>query len=270
MLTWNIDPVLLELGPLEIRYYGLFFALSLLLAYLLARSLCKQKKLSLDKLDELFLFLVIGLVLGARLGHALFYNFSYFLSNPLEIFQVWHGGLASHGGAIGALAGYGLFMWKEHRTARKARAKSRTKLPFFAYADILALAATIPVGMIRMGNFFNSEIVGRATDLPWSVQFLRVDELSRHPSQIYEFLIGAGLLAILYALWRKGYHKKTGFLTGLMITLYFACRFAVEFVKEYPTHDWAMQLTTGQLLSIPFFLFGLGMLWKATQRNSHR
>ena len=266
MLTWNIDPVLIELGPLEIRYYGLFFALSLLLAYFLARHLSAQKKLSLEKLDELFLFLVIGLILGARLGHAVFYNFSYFISNPLEIFQVWHGGLASHGGAIGALAGYGFFMWKEHRATRKKKSRAR-RLPFLAYADIIALAATIPVGMIRLGNFFNSEIVGRVTDVPWSVQFLRVDELTRHPSQIYEFLIGAGLLAILYTLWRKGYHKKPGFLTGLMITLYFAARFLVEFVKEYPTHDWAAQLTTGQLLSIPFFLLGLAIIWQASRKN---
>ena len=249
MITWNIDPVLLSLGPLEIRYYGLFFALGLFFAYSLARHMAKQQKLSLEKLDSLVVYLIIGLVLGARFGHILFYSLDYYASNPAQILQIWNGGLSSHGAAIGVLIAYGLFLWQNK------------KIKFFDYADIIAIVTTFPIIFVRLGNFFNSEIVGRSADnLPWSVVFERVDSLPRHPSQIYESLLGVLILAVLYPMWKKKHNKaKAGYFTGLFFILYFGSRFLVEFVKEYPLHSG---LTTGQWLSIPFVAVGIWILWR--------
>lgn len=155
-LNWSIDPILFEIGPIEIRYYGLFFAVSLLLAYGLMHYMCKQKKLSHELLDELFLYLIFGIVIGARLGHIVFYELDFYLSNPLQILKVWEGGLSSHGGAIGTFIAYLIFLWKNKKEVR-----------FWDYLDPIAIAATMPIAFVRMGNFFNSEIVGRPTDLPW-------------------------------------------------------------------------------------------------------
>lgn len=251
-IIWDINPVLLELGPLEIRYYGILFALGLTLAYLLARHMCKIKKLSLEKFDSLAIYLVIGLIIGARFGHIVFYELDYYLAHPVQIIQVWRGGLASHGATIGLMTAYALFLFVNRKDK---------KIRTFTYADILAVAITIPVGLVRLGNFFNSEIVGRTSDLPWAVKFLRVDELTRHPSQIYEFFIGVILLTILYPLWQKKHSaSKPGFFLGLFMILYFTLRFFVEFVKEYPLHENVMNLTTGQLLSVPFIIFGILLL----------
>lgn len=257
-MIWNIDPTLIDLGPLEIRYYGVFFALGLFLAYSLARFMVTKrsgsanKKLSLETLDMLVIYLVIGLIVGARLGHILFYELDYYLANPGQIIKVWEGGLASHGAAIGLLLAYGLFLWR-HK-----------KVTFFAYADVLAVVATIPVSLIRLGNFFNSELVGRATDARWGVVFSRIDDLPRHPSQLYEFGMGALLFAILFPLWLKKYKTaKPGFFFGLFFTLYFALRFTVEFFKDFPLHEVFFNLTTGQILSLPFFIVGLLVLLKA-------
>ncbi len=252
MITWNLDPVLLDLGPLEIRYYGLFFALGLFFAYTLARHMAKQKKLSLDKLDTLVVYLIAGLILGARFGHILFYSLDYYMANPEQILQIWNGGLSSHGAAIGVLLAYGLFLLQNK------------KIKFFDYADIIAIVTTIPVIFVRMGNFFNSEIVGRvAENLPWAVTFERVDQLPRHPSQIYESLLGVLILAVLYPLWKKKHKSaKPGYFAGLFFILYFGTRFLVEFVKEYPLHSG---LTTGQWLSIPFVAIGLWILFTRKQ-----
>ncbi len=251
-MIWNIDPVLVHLGPLEIRYYGVLFAVALLLAYELARKLCKEKKLPLELLDSLTVYLVIGLIVGARLGHIVFYELAYYLAHPIEILAVWKGGLASHGAAIGLLIAYGLFLWR-HK-----------KLKFFDFADLIVVVACIPVSFIRLGNFFNSELVGRATDVPWAVTFTRVDELARHPSQLYEFGMGMALFAIMFALWHN--HSKTakpGFFFGVFFTLYFALRFTVEFFKDFPLHESFFSLTTGQMLSLPFFTLGVAVLLKS-------
>lgn len=253
MFHWNIDPVLLNLGPLEIRYYGVLFALGLLGAYAVARSLVKKRGLSLETLDSLGVYLILGLILGARFGHIVFYELDYYLANPEMILQIWRGGLASHGAAIGLLVAYALFLW-------------RHKVKLFDYPDLIVVGAAIPVSTIRLGNFFNSEIVGRPTDGTWGVIFDRVDDIARHPSQLYEFAMGAVLFVILFALWKQLHTKvQPGFFTGLFFMIYFAMRFSVEFFKEYPLH---FGLTTGQWLSLPFFLLGLGILiWTQKKRR---
>lgn len=252
-MIWNIDPVLLSLGPLEIRYYGLFFAASLLFAYLLGQKMVKARGLSLEAFDSLMTHGIIGVVIGARLGHIVFYELSTYLANPLQILKVWEGGLASHGGAIGVIVAFLIFKW------------SKPKLLHLKYADILAVLAAFPIGMVRLGNFFNSEIVGRAWDGPWSVVFPRVDQIARHPSQLYEFMIGAILLAILYPAWKR--KPAAGSMVGLVISLYFPMRFLVEFFKEYPLHENFFNLTTGQILSIPFTLVGIAiLLWTKSKK----
>ena len=248
-MIWNIDPVLLDLGPVQVRYYGVFFALSLFLAYQVSRQLVQKKKLSLETLDTLAVYLVIGLILGARFWHILFYELDFYLSNPIQILKVWEGGLASHGAAIGILIAYGVFLWR-HK-----------KVKIFDYADLIVVAACIPISLIRLGNFFNSELYGRVTDVPWGVTFARIDDLTRHPSQLYEFGMGALLFAVLYPLWLKKYKTaKPGFFVGLFFTIYFTMRFTVEFFKEFPLHEGFFNLTTGQMLSLPFFILGLLIL----------
>lgn len=248
-MVWNIDPVLFTLGPLEIRYYGVFFALALFAAYSLARFLVQKRGLSLENLDSLTVYLVLGLIIGARLGHILFYELDYYLSNPVQILKVWEGGLASHGAAIGTLIAYGLFLWR-HKGVK-----------FFDYADLIVVVACIPVSLVRLGNFFNSELLGRETDVPWAVVFERVDSVARHPSQLYEFGMGLILFAILLPLWLKTYKTaKPGFFFGLFFTLYFAMRFTVEFFKDFPLHENFFSLTTGQMLSLPFFILGVSIL----------
>lgn len=255
-MLWNIDPVLLDLGPLEIRYYGVFFALGLFLAYSLARFMVKKRGLSLEILDKLSVYLIVGLVLGARFGHIVFYELDYYLANPLQILKIWEGGLASHGAAIGLIIAYSLFLWQNK------------KVKIWDYADIMVVVATLPVALIRLGNFFNSELVGRVTDAPWGVIFSRVDELVRHPSQLYEFSYGMLLFAILFPLWLKKYKTaKPGFFFGLFFMLYFAMRFTVEFFKEFPLHPGFFNLTTGQMLSIPFFLIGVAVFTQSHARK---
>lgn len=257
MFEWSINPVLVELGPLEIRYYGVLFSLGLLGAYYLARHMCRIKKMPVGYLDSLAVYLIVGLVLGARFGHIIFYELDYYLANPGQIIAVWNGGLASHGAAIGTIIAYLLFIW-------------RYKVKPFEYADIIAIAATIPVSLIRLGNFFNSEIVGRESELPWAVKFLRVDGIPRHPSQIYEFLMGALIFAILYPLWLKKYKSAgAGFFIGLFFILYFSMRFFVEFFKEYPLHENFLNLTTGQILSLPFILVGAAILLNSRPRHDN-
>lgn len=251
-MIWNIDPVLLPLGPLQIRYYGVLFALGLFLAYTVIRRLCHVKKLSLEHFDDLVFYLVIGLVVGARLGHIVFYELDYYLAHPWEILAVWHGGLASHGATIGLLVAFGLFLWRH------------PKVRFFDYADLIVVGAGLPIACIRLGNFFNSELVGRPTELPWGVIFERVDLVTRHPSQLYESAIGLLLFVTMFALWKKFQASaRPGFFVGIFFMLYFASRFLVEFVKDFPLHENALSLTTGQLLSVPFFLLGLGLLLRS-------
>jgi len=257
-MIWDINPVLLNLGPLEIRYYGVFFALGLYLAYTLARFMITLKRsgsahknLSLETFDKLAVYLIIGLIVGARLGHIVFYELDYYLAHPVQIIKVWEGGLSSHGAAIGLLIAYALFLWRNKKNH------------LFDYADILVVAVTLPVSLIRLGNFFNSELLGRETNAPWGVVFNRVDDFSRHPSQLYEFGMGMMLFAILLPLWLKKYKTaKPGFFFGLFFVLYFAMRFVVEFFKDFLVYEGFFDLTIGQMLSLPFFALGVAVLIK--------
>lgn len=251
-MVWNFDPVLLELGPFRIYYYGLCFALGLLCTFFLTRTLMQKKGYSIEDLDSLAFYLIVGTVLGARLGHALFYSFEYFSSHPLEILFVWKGGLSSHGGILGVLLAYLLFL-RVHR-----------KYHFFDLADLLCVSTPFMIFFVRLGNFFNSEILGLPTELPWGIVFQRVGQTeSVHPSQLYEMLLGAALLIFMNVLWNKKHKSaKPGLFFGLFFILYFSGRFFLEFFKDLAIHPSLWNLTTGQFLSLPFILLGVGILVK--------
>jgi prolipoprotein diacylglyceryl transferase len=251
MFIWNLNPILIDLGPLEIRYYGVFFALALSLAYYIGRDMVHRKGLSAETFDSLTIYLIVGLILGARAGHIIFYELTYYAANPWQILKIWQGGLSSHGATIGVITAYAIFLWR-HRKSR-----------FFDFADIIVIVTCIPAAFVRLGNFCNSELVGRPTPdgLPWATVFQHVDSVPRHPSQIYEFLMAAVIFAILYPLWRKKHgHGRSQIpsrvFAGLFLVLYFSARFSVEFFKDFPLHAGFFNLTTGQILSLPFIAGG--------------
>jgi phosphatidylglycerol:prolipoprotein diacylglycerol transferase len=249
-INWNLDPEIFHLGPLSIRYYGILFALSFYMGYVIMLKFFKKENLSTELLDKLTLYVAFGTVLGARLGHVLFYQPAYYLSNPLEILKIWHGGLASHGAAIGILLALYLFSRKH-------------KKPYLWALDKVAIVVALAGFFIRTGNLMNSEIYGHVTDLPWGFVFERNGEiLPKHPTQIYEALSYLVIFALLYFLHNKKSIKlKKGTIFGLFMALLFSVRFLVEFIKEVQvSFEKSMVLDMGQILSIPCILTGIGII----------
>jgi prolipoprotein diacylglyceryl transferase len=251
-ITWDVDPELFPVGPLSIRWYGLLFAAAFYFSYLIVRKMFKKEGVSDEVLDRLTLYVFIGTVVGARLGHCLFYEPDYYLSNPVEIFKIWKGGLASHGGAIGILIALYLFVKKEKR-------------PYIWILDRIAVVAAISGFFIRMGNLFNSEIYGYETDLPWGFVFVKAGEtVPKHPTQIYEALAYILIFALLYYLYnaaRKG-NVRPGLLFGWFLVLVFTARFFIEYLKEVQVEaEKTMTLKLGQSLSLPFIIAGIIILY---------
>ncbi len=245
--VWNIDPTILKLGPLQLRYYGILFGCTLLLGYHLFQKRMQKTGYSKELSESFLMWGVLGVVIGARLVHCLFYEPDFYLSHPLEILKVYKGGIASHGATLGLFTVLLIF----------SKAK---KVPFMILGDAIVFAAAVGATFVRLGNFFNSEIVGRVTTVPWAVRFLRYDDKLRHPSQLYEALGGLIVLFTLIYLDKKEKEIKPGKMAGVFLVMYFSFRFLVEFVKEYQTlHSF---LTMGQYLSIPFILIGIGFLFK--------
>jgi prolipoprotein diacylglyceryl transferase len=252
-IVWNPDPRIFhfENFSLPIRWYGLLFATGLLLGYRLMRNFFLKAGRSEDELNSGFTLFVIGTIVGARLGHCLFYEPEVYLADPIRILKIWEGGLASHGGVIGIM----LCMIYYTR---------KYKIPFMWLADRLAIAIPLGVPFIRLGNLFNSEIVGHATTVPWAFIFPQVDNLPRHPTQLYEALAYFALFFFQWAWYkRKGDQIPEGRLLGVMFVWIFTARFFIEFLKvEQVGFERDMFLNMGQLLSIPmiglglFFLFG--------------
>lgn len=252
-IHWNVDPEIFRIGSLAVRWYGLFFALSFYFGYLIMSKIFKKEDIPLKTLDQLSIYMIVGTVVGARLGHCLFYQPEYYLPHPLEILKIWEGGLASHGAAVAIPIALLLF-------ARKSG------LSWLWSLDRIVIVVALAGFMIRMGNLMNSEIYGHATNLPWGFIFVRSDLLliPRHPTQIYEAL--TYLMIFLFLLWtyrRKGKDLREGFLFGSFLVILFGMRFLLEFLKE-PQVDFEskMKLNMGQLLSIPFILIGIYILYR--------
>lgn len=264
MYVWNIDPVLLHLGPLQIRYYGVCFLIGLFGGYLLWRWQMLRAGRSEESAERVLIPSVIAVVAGARLGHVLFYEPGYFFSHPLKILAFWEGGLASHGAAMALV----VTLWWYSR---------KEKMRLEEVADRFCFSIAWTAAWVRIGNFMNSEIVGRVTDVPWGVKFPRFDNHLplekvpfRHPSQIYEALMGFAILGILLMADRAmGKEKrKSGVMISLCLILYFSGRFLVEFVKEYQAlSPESSPLTEGQYLSIPFIIAGFVWLFVALGRD---
>lgn len=248
-IQWSVNP---EMFPdiLPVRWYGLLFASSFFFGYIILIRIFKHEKLPVSLLDQLATYVFIATIIGARLGHVLFYEPAYFLSDPLSVFMVWKGGLASHGAAIGILLAIWLFSRKN-------------KKPYFWVLDRLVIVVALAGFFIRMGNLMNSEIYGEVTTLPWGFIFTSEDDLPRHPTQIYE---GLSYLAIfgylLWYYWKNDGKPRQGFIFGMFLVLLFAVRFFIEFVKEpQVAFETNMVLNMGQWLSIPFIIAGLVIIF---------
>jgi phosphatidylglycerol:prolipoprotein diacylglycerol transferase len=248
----QIDPVIFHIGPLAVRWYGLMYLLGFGAAYLLICHLARLRELPLSRegVSDLLFYLVLGVILGGRLGYVLFYNLSEYLANPLAIFAVWKGGMSFHGGLLGVIAATVFFC-------------RRRQLPILLTGDILVTASTIGLGLGRIGNFINGELWGRVTDLPWGMVFPGAGPRPRHPSQLYEALLeGLLLFLVLYLLNRR--RVPAGVTFFVFFIGYGLFRFLVEFVREPDVQLgflW-MGATMGQLLSLPMILFGIaGLLY---------
>lgn len=250
MITHSLDPILAEFGPFTVRYYGLLLAGGLAGYLLIEKWIFKREGLSLEKLYNACFYLVLGLIIGARLGFIIFYSFGYYWANPEDVFKIWEGGLSSHGAAIGLVAAYCLYFWREKKKDPDFR--------FYRFADLLVIAMPVVAACVRIGNFINSEIVGRATDLPWGVVFaLTGDPSARHPVQIYECLAALIIFAVLLLVYIFYYKKaKPYFMLSLFVLVYFSTRFLLEFFKEFQVISGP--LTMGQVLSVLPVMFSLG------------
>ena len=255
---WDTSPEIFSFGIITIRWYGLLFALTFIVGYQILTYIFKKENKQIKHLDSLAIYVAIGTAIGARLGHCLFYAPEYYLSNPIEILKIWEGGLASHGGAIGILIAIWLFQRKY---------KEFTMLWIL---DRLVIVVALGGLFIRTGNFFNSEIYGTPTDLPWAVVFALRDNIPRHPAQLYEAIAYFLVFIILFLIYKKNTFKE-GFLFGLFLVLVFSARFLLEFLKEVQSGFEAnLLLDMGQILSIPFILVGIFFVFKKNKfKKSH-
>ncbi|WP_409928971.1 prolipoprotein diacylglyceryl transferase [Shewanella sp. KCT] len=246
-----MDPVLVSFMGLTIHWYGVLFASAIFAGFQVMKRIYVREGLDVESLDNLLIYCVIGIVVGARLAHVLFYDPSYYFAHPAKILAIWEGGLASHGGGLGAI----LALYYYHR---------KMKLPFLFLLDRLAIATAIFGFFVRMANFVNSEILGVPSDKPWAIVFERVDMLPRHPAQLYEALAYLSIFIALWVIYKTTEMKqKQGALFGLFLVWVFSARFAIEFVKVKQAayaQDWTM--SAGQMLSIPFLLVGVFLLVK--------
>lgn len=243
----EIDPVLIHLGPLAIRWYGMMYLLGFLACYGLIRHLSRKRNLPLDgdAAADLIFYGAVGVVLGGRVGYVLFYNPGWYLQHPLEAFAIWQGGMSFHGGLLGVVIAAVIFC-------------RRRQLPILLTGDVLVTAATVGLGLGRIGNFINGELWGRVTDLPWGMVFPGAGPEPRHPSQLYQAVLeGPVLLVLLYLLHRRGVRPGVPFFA--FFVGYGLFRFLVEFVRQPDPQLGFLWggATMGQLLSLPMLLFGL-------------
>jgi phosphatidylglycerol:prolipoprotein diacylglycerol transferase len=251
MLSYpNLDPTIVTLGPLHIRWYGLMYILGFIASYLLVGYQIRKKELGIRTgiLNDLFLYLVVGLIVGARIGYCIVYNLPFYLNYPLKVFAIWEGGMSFHGGLIGVVIAGLIFV-------------RRQEFSFWKFADLIVVTAPIGLGLGRLGNFLNAELYGRVTTLPWAMVFPSAGDLPRHPSQLYECLLEGVLLFMI--LWRvKDRPFRKGTLLCLFLFLYSIVRFFVEFFREPdPQLGFVLSfMTMGQILSIMMGLSGV-LLW---------
>ncbi len=246
MFTNNFDPVAFVFFSLEIRWYSLAYIFGILIGWIYCKKKLIKDNNLLDLFDDFITYLIIGIILGGRLGYIIFYDLNFYIKNPAEIFMIWNGGMSFHGGIIGVILSTLIFS-KKH------------KLNHFIFLDLVALTAPIGIFFGRIANFINSELYGRETDVPWSVKFIAVDNIKRHPSQIYEAIFeGIILFLILNYFAKKNYLKKHGLISSMFLMLYSLFRFIIEFYRSPDPQIGfiILGLTLGQIISLLFLIFG--------------
>ena len=252
MFINNFDPVAFNFFALEIRWYSLSYIFGIILAWVYCKRFLIKDELELKLFDDLISFLIIGIIVGGRLGYVIFYNPIYYLKNPIEILMLWNGGMSFHGGTLGVIFATYLFSKKNKNNS-------------FVFLDLIAMSAPIGIFLGRIANFINSELYGRQTDFLLSVKFEKVDDLHRHPSQIYEaFFEGIVLFIFMNFFFRKYLYKSPGVISSLFLVFYSIFRFLIEYTREPDSHLGFvfLNLTQGQIISILFFIIGLILFYK--------
>jgi phosphatidylglycerol:prolipoprotein diacylglycerol transferase len=251
MFINNFDPVAFQIFSLEIRWYSLAYIIGITLGWIYCKKELIKDRRVLDLFDDFITYLIIGVILGGRLGYVLFYNLKYYLENPIEILMVWNGGMSFHGGLIGVIVASQLF-------------SNKHKVKQFIFLDLVSMSAPIGIFFGRIANFINSELYGRSTDLPWSVKFIIIDNIKRHPSQLYEaFFEGMILFFILRYFFKKNYLHNCGKISALFLIFYSLFRFFGEFFRapDPQIGFLILNLTLGQIMSVLFFMLGIAIFY---------
>jgi len=252
MFINNFDPVAFELFAFEIRWYSLSYIFGILLGWFYCRKILIKNNEYLELFDDLITYIILGIILGGRLGYVLFYNPIYFINNISEIFMIWNGGMSFHGGLLGTILATYLFCKKKNINS-------------FIFLDLISLSAPIGIFLGRISNFINSELYGRETDVVWGFKFLKVDSLTRHPSQLYEaFFEGILLFVLLNFFYKKFINIKPGIISALFLIIYSFLRFLIEFTREPDSHIGflLLNLSLGQLISIIFLIIGIILFYR--------
>tara|TARA_Y100001970_G_scaffold210194_1_gene256368 strand:- start:1741 stop:2508 length:768 start_codon:yes stop_codon:yes gene_type:complete len=249
MFINNFDPVAFNIFSLEIRWYSISYILGIIFGWIY----CKKKLIKNDYyikiFDDYIFYLIFGIVIGGRIGYILIYNISYYINNPFEIFMLWQGGMSFHGAVVGIIISTLIF-------------SNKKKVSAFYFLDLVALSSPIGIFLGRISNFINSELYGRETDVLWSVKFILIDNLSRHPSQIYEAIFEGLILFILLNYLFSKINRQDGYVSSLFLIFYSIFRFFIEFTREPDQHIGLLifNLSMGQLISIAVLILGI-FLW---------
>ena len=247
MFINNFDPVAIQIFSIEIRWYSLAYIIGILLGWILSKKFFISNVELKEKFDDFLTFVILGIIIGGRLGYVILYNPNYYLDNLIDIFKIWEGGMSFHGGLIGVVLASIYFAKKNNQN-------------FFIYLDVVSIVAPIGIFFGRVANFINSELYGTETNLPWAVQFIKIDNLYRHPTQLYEAIFeGLILFLILIYLRNKGFMKITGLMSGIFLICYSIFRFMIEFLRvpDEQIGYLLFNLTMGQIISCIFFLIGI-------------
>jgi phosphatidylglycerol:prolipoprotein diacylglycerol transferase len=246
MFINNFDPVAFQIISFEIRWYSLAYILGIIIGWILCKKIFIKNLDINQKFDDYITYLIIGIIVGGRLGYVFFYNFNYYINNILDIFKIWQGGMSFHGGLLGIIVASILFAKKNNQD-------------LFVYTDLVSLVAPIGIFFGRLANFINSELYGKVTEVPWAVTFVQVDNLSRHPSQLYEAFFEGIILFILLLYFRnKNFLAKPGLISGLFLIFYSVFRFCIEFfrVPDEQIGYLIFNLSMGQIISLVFIMIG--------------
>lgn len=257
LIIWNPNPIVFSIFSYEVRWYSIFWIIALAAGSIVVSKIFKQKNISDEKFSQLFIYSFVGIILGARLGHCIFYEAQYYIHHPLEailpikiladgkIILTGYAGLASHGGTLGLIVA----LYFYHR---------KTRIGFLDILGIISIAAPLSAGFIRIANFMNSEIIGVETSLPWGIVFVQVDNIVRHPTQLYEAFAYFLIFIIIWYIYKRNINCKPDLFLGLCLSLIFTFRFFIEFIKERQVDfENNLRLDMGQLLSIPFIIVGV-------------